>query len=83
MFCRGFGGFGSGYFNGGGMFIMMGFGLLIFLALIFISLKLMKAHPHSNLSASSNSALNILNERYARGEIDDEEYTKKKTILTK
>jgi putative membrane protein len=83
MFCRGFGGFGSGYFSGGGMFIMMGFGLLIFLALIFLGLKLMKTHPHSNLSASSDSALNILNERYARGEINDEEYTKKKTILTK
>ena len=83
MFCRGFSGFGSGHFGGGGMFIMMGFGLLIFLALIFLAFKLMKAHSHSNLSVSSNSALTILNERYARGEINDEEYTKKKIILTK
>ena len=83
MFCRGFSNFDSGHFGGGGMFLMMGFGLLIFFALIFLSLKLMKAHSHCNSSVSSNSALNILSERYARGEINDEEYTKKRIILTK
>jgi len=83
MLCRGFLNFGSGHFGGGGMFIMMGFGLLLFFALIFLTFKLMKVHSHSNLSVSSNSALNILNERYARGEINDEEYTKKRIILTK
>lgn len=90
MFCRGFSGSGYGHFGGfggGGMFLMMGFGFLIFLAIIFLSLKLMKNHPHSNFSSSNNpissnnSALNILNERFAKGEIDEEEYTKKKIIL--
>ena len=77
MFCRGFSGYGYGNFGGhgggGGIFIMMGFGFLIFLALIFLVLKLMK----------SNSALNILNERFANGEINEEEYTKNKIILSK
>lgn len=88
MFCRGFSGSGYGHFGsyGGGMFLMMGFGFLIFLALIFLAFKLMKNHPHSNFSSSNNSsfnnsALNILNERFANGEIDEEEYTKKKIIL--
>jgi len=78
MFCNEF--IGSGYGMGGGMFIMMGFGFLIFLALIFLAFKLMKVNSPSP-SSSNNSALNILNERYAKGEIDEEEYTKKKIIL--
>ncbi|MFT5873777.1 MAG: putative membrane protein [Clostridium sp.] len=88
MFCRGFLGSGYGQFGGyggGGMFLMMGFGFLIFLTLIYLAFKLMKNNSHfplSNDSLSNNSALNILNERYAKGEIDEEEYTKKKMILT-
>ena len=81
MFCRGFSGYGYG--GGGGMFIMMGFGFLIFLALIYLSFKLMKVNSPSLVSSSSNSALSILNERYAKGEINEEEYTKKKIILSK
>jgi putative membrane protein len=87
MFCRGFSGYGYGNFGiyggGGEMFIMMGFGFLIFLALIFLSVKLIKANSTSPFSLSSNSALNILNERYVKGEINEEEYTKKKIILSK
>jgi len=86
MFCRG--AFGPGYFGdyggggGGGMFIMMGFGLLIFITLIFLAFKLMKSNSSSNFSLSSNPALNILNERYAKGEIEEDEYIKKKIILS-
>ena len=83
MFCNGFSGYGYG--GGGGMFLMMGFGFLIFLALIFLAYKLMKGHSHlsslNNSTFSNNSALNILNERFAKGEIDEEEYTKRKNIL--
>lgn len=69
MFCReflgsGYPGYFNGYGGGGEMFLMMGFGLLIFLALIFLALKLMKINSPSQFSLSSNSALNILNERY-------------------
>lgn len=81
-----FGGPGGGF--GGGMFIMMGFGFLVFLALIFLAYKLMKTHHthQSHLSAPSNlennAAIIILNQRFANGEIDEEEYIKRKTILS-
>ncbi|WP_298844507.1 SHOCT domain-containing protein [Clostridium sp.] len=80
MFCNGL--LGSGYATGG-MFLMMGFGFLIFLALIFLAFKLIKFNSPSPYSLSNNSALIILNERYAKGEINEEEYTKKKIILSK
>jgi len=83
MFCRGF--LGSGYFGGygggGGMFIMMGFGFLILLSLIFLAFKLMKVN--SPFPLPSHSALSILNERYAKGEINEEEYIKKRAIFSK
>ena len=81
MFCRGFSRYGYG--GGGGMFIMMGFGFLIFLVLIYLSYILIKTNSPSPLSSANNSALSILNERYAKGEINEEEYTKKKSILSR
>ena len=79
MFCSGL--LGSSYVTGGGMFLMMGFGFLIFLSLIFLAFKLMKVNSPSPYSLSNNSALIILNDRLAKGEIDEEEYTKRKMIL--
>jgi len=90
MFCRGFLGPGYGQFGsngGGGMFLMMGFGFLIVLVLVLLTFKLLKNNSLSNFSLSNrstisnNSALNILNDRYAKGEIDEEEYTKREIIL--
>ncbi len=89
MFYRGFSGHGygymSGYSGGTGGFIMMGIGFLVFLiiisVLIFLAVRLIKAVTASYNPPSINKALDILNERYAKGEIDEEEYIKKKNIL--
>ena len=35
----------------------------------------------NNMSTNSGNAMNILNERYARGEIQDDEYQRKKAEL--
>jgi len=47
-------------------------------------LRINDPHSHFSLSKDSanNTALNILNERFVKGEIEEEEYTKKR-ILTK
>ena len=81
MFCNDF--LGSVRGGGGGMFLMMIFGFILLLVLIFLAFKLIKSNSAMPTALSNNTALNILNERFAKGEIDEEEYTKKKTTLSK
>jgi len=50
------------------------------LIIIGISIYMIRQNNKTNITNSS-SALNILKERYARGEIDVEEYKKKKKNL--
>lgn len=79
MFCNGYGGFGPvsniGY---GGMFLAMGFRMLVFIALIVFAVKLFKSY-----SNKSNSAMRILDEKFANGEMNQEEYLRKREILSK
>lgn len=81
MFCNGFGaygGFGPGSSIGyGGMLLAMGFRMLIFIALIVFAVKIFK-----NYTNKSNDAMKILNEKFASGEMTQEEYLKRKTILS-
>jgi putative membrane protein len=81
MICNGFGGYGGfgpassiGY---EGMFLAMGFRMLIFIVLIVLAVKLFK-----NYTNKSNGAMRILNEKFAGGEISQEEYLSRKTILS-
>jgi putative membrane protein len=76
MFCGGFGsyGFGSASSLGlGWMFLAMGFRLLIFIGLIVLGIKLFK-----NYTNKSNDTVRILDERFANGEISEEDYLKKR-----
>lgn len=73
-----FGGYGCNIMGGG--FPMMIIPLIIIGALIFLFYK--KGHNNNSKDiGDSDNSLNILKERYARGEINDEEYTNKKNIL--
>lgn len=38
---------------------------------------------NSNVTSDTGNAMNILNERYARGEVNEEEYARKKVELRK
>lgn len=89
MPCRGFfnggnyGQFTRYHGDGGGMFIMMGFGLVILILIVFLIFKMTRQNTVPNVLNHENSALNILDERFAKGEINEEEYTKVKTMLKK
>lgn len=80
MFCGGFGRYGFGPSNSigsGWMFLAAGFRLLIFIVLIVLAVKLFKKYTNT-----SYNSIRILDEKFARGEIDEEEYLKRKNILT-
>jgi putative membrane protein len=81
MFCNGFGGYGgfgpAGSIGYGGMFLAMGFRMLIFIVLITVAVKLFE-----NYTNKSNDAMKILNEKFASGEITQEEYLNRKAILS-
>lgn len=66
------------YFHGLGMIFNGAFWIVI----ILIVLKLIekKQKPYEN---KSNEAMNTLRERFAKGEIDEEEFLRKKDLLSK
>ncbi|MDD7793512.1 SHOCT domain-containing protein [Clostridium sp. 'White wine YQ'] len=87
MFCNGFGygrfG-GNGYGYGGAGFMMMIPMLIILLLVIYFVYKAI-SRKDINLSANrtSSNAIDILNERFAKGEISEEEYSARKKQLLK
>ena len=80
-----------GLFGGAIMFFIG----LVFLGLLIYLIVLLSRNAKGQASVTGNGgstysaapnvndALAILNERYARGEIDDEEYARKKAALVK
>jgi putative membrane protein len=83
MFCsgfRGFGGYGFGpssSIGSGWMFLAMGVRLLIFIGLVILAVKLFKSYTNK-----SDDTMKILNEKFAKGEISEEEYLRRKLILS-
>ena len=74
----GYGGYGSGGYG------MMGIGMLIFwIGVILLGIYLFRrnaSHVHTG-SLGKHSGMDILLERYARGEIDSAEYQSRKQDL--
>ncbi|GFZ30362.1 hypothetical protein CSC2_08880 [Clostridium zeae] len=81
MFCNVYGGF-RGY--GGPNFFMMIPMLIIFLAIIYFVFKAISSKNfNAPIDKYSSNAMDILNERFVKGEIDEEEYSLKKKQLLK
>jgi putative membrane protein len=78
-------GYGVGYGAGNwGMFMMV----IPIILVVIIVYAIYKLKGHSNNSGRynnirGNSALDILNERFARGEITEEEYNQKRSMILK
>lgn len=71
-------GYGYGLMGGFGMIIP----LILIGVIIYAAVKLSQTSQENNNSHRSGSdALDVLNQRFANGEISEEEYTKKKKML--
>ena len=59
--------------------------MIIFIIFIGIVIFLIYRRGQNNVNdvGSRDSSLNILNERFARGEINEEEYNQRKNVLLK
>jgi putative membrane protein len=60
--------------NGGGRWVWGGLMMIVLIAVIALVVWLVVRASHRSGVGSSRSARDILNERYARGEIDSKEY---------
>ena len=74
------GGYGAGWFGG---IVMIVFWILILVGLIFLIKWLIQSTGRDKATGSiGNRSLEILKERYARGEIDKQEFERKKKDLS-
>jgi len=71
-------GFGSGY----GMFFGMIFWVLILIGIIALVIWAIQRSGGAGVAPQQESALDILKKRYARGEIDKEEFEEKKKLVS-
>jgi putative membrane protein len=78
------------WYNGGhagwdawllGSAVMVVFWALVIIAIVLLARYLLSSRSESDSAARSKTAENLLAERYARGDIDDEEYLRRKAIL--
>ncbi|WP_300382141.1 SHOCT domain-containing protein [Clostridium sp.] len=84
--CRGLGygglGYGgSGYSRFGGIFMMI-IPVLVITIILYVVFKLLNESRYNEVKDNSK-AINILSEKYALGDISEEEYLKKRKLLGK
>ena len=64
--------------------VMMIFPMILWILLIVLIVKLLQdKYSSTSPKETNNKALDILKERFAKGEIDEEEFLRKKELLDK
>ena len=64
-----------------GGWMMTGFGILLLLAVGLAMVALLRPSPGAGRGISRPSAKELLDQRYARDEIDDDEYYRRLSVL--
>lgn len=72
----------DGWGGGFGMGLMVFFWLLVFGLIVTLIWFLIRKGSDSTTGSSGESSLEILKKRYARGEIDEEQYRRMKKEIT-
>jgi len=72
----------DGWGNGFGMGLMIFFWLLILVFIVTLIWFLIRKGSESPTESTGESSLEILKKRYARGEIDEEQYRRMKKEIT-
>ncbi len=75
------GNWGYGMMGGYG-FLSIFFWILVIAAIVLLVLWLVRKAPHWQQTRVEESAMDILKKRYARGEINREEFEEKKKIIS-
>jgi putative membrane protein len=73
---------GTGFGMGGGMFFGMIFWVLILIGIAALVIWAIRKSDGANVAPQTESALDILKKRYAKGEIDKEEFEEKKRLVS-
>lgn len=91
MFFRGTGGLGrcfeggfgfmGNYMHSGWGILMMGGALLVAVLVVVAVVAIIRKSRRTNYAEQSSESLAVLNERFVKGEITEEEYTRMKKVL--
>lgn len=73
---------GYSYDSGWG-WVMMLFWAVLFIIVVFVVLRVVKGHDYHGMHSHKTDAVDIAKERYAKGEIDKEQFEQIKKDLSK
>ncbi|MCD2104611.1 SHOCT domain-containing protein [Rhodococcus erythropolis] len=72
---------GAGYGMGWGVWVLMGIAMIIFWGVVVVGVLALFRQSRTNRTPAERSPQEVLDGRFARGEIDAEEYRARKAIL--